>query len=206
MSAFAGRRAGAAWLLSAGVLLSSGCAVDLLVGGAMETGTTGTAATDDEGTTAEAAADTSTGPAASSTGAEASDTSTGSHADTTAGETAGPTTTTGATEESTTTGPLGCEGLGFADCNEVGHCLWYDDPELGECLLSPCEMPLHQCWELPFGDCNELLACAWVGEPDTGECGPIECVPCELLNPDQCEEAPTCAYDGMERVCLPAPD
>ncbi len=184
---------------AAAVLLVSGCAVDLLVGGE-PSGTTGSQATE-EGDSTTAPPGTTETVAESSTGIDEPGTSTGIvDPSTTTGE---ENTSTGEMAEGTTTGEVSCEGLPFGDCNEIPYCLWYGEPEAGECAFSPCEMKGHECFELAFEACVDALPCAWVGEPKMGECGPLECVPCEVLTIPECEETPTCFFDEMEMACLP---
>lgn len=191
-----------AWLLG-------GCAVDLWVGEPTQTeGSSGTTtASDGETTIAPPGTDTGT----STTSEPGPDTSEGGTTlavdeGTSTGPLAEESTSTGPATEagSTTTAEISCAGLGMLDCIEVPYCLWYGAPEAGECALSPCENPEHDCWGIGLGDCESLLACAWVGTPEMGECAPIECVPCEILGVDQCQETPTCTWNEGEMACLPA--
>ncbi|MCA9709963.1 MAG: hypothetical protein KDK70_29255 [Myxococcales bacterium] len=187
-------------------LLLGGCGVDLLVGGA-ETSAGGGSSSGSEppGTTTmppatDDAADTSTGNPTTTVG----ETTTGLD-ETTTGPQEG-TSSTGPTTESST-GEISCEGLGFLDCNDVPFCLWYGDPELGECALSPCEQdPPHECFAIrTYELCVDAPSCAWAGTPEVGECAPIECVACEILELAQCMETPTCVWNEMEMFCDPAP-
>ena len=186
-------------LLLVGVLLGiPGCGVDLLVGPPA-------AGTDDGGSTGEPGT-TTTIPEPATDGTTTSDddgTSTGHEVGTTTEHGEG-TTSEGATgpgEEGTTAADIPCPGLGFADCNDLGYCLWYGPAEMGECALSPCEDPEHDCWGLPMGDCEGVLACAWTGDPELGECAPIECVSCEILGMEQCVETPTCEWLVGKEIC-----
>lgn len=184
-----------AWLLG-------GCAIDLLVGEAPS----GNEASTSSSTADPTAAPSSTGSTMQETDAPATtESGTTTHDE---GTSTGPImegTSTGPTLEGTsTTGEIDCNGLGFADCTELPHCLWYGSPKVGECAPSPCEDLRHECFSLPYEDCQAAFPCAWVGEPEVGECGPIECVPCEVLGNDQCMETPTCVWDEGEMFCLPA--
>lgn len=180
------------------VVLGAGCGVNLLVGE--------TEATVGDGTSTGELETTGAGPVSStghdSTGAHGDGTSTGAEHTSTGQDVEGTTSTGEAAEGSTTSVEIPCSELGFNDCNELSYCLWYGLPEEGGCEPNPCENPMHDCWELPMGDCEALLACAWVGEPETGECAPIECVPCEILSLDQCEETPTCEWLPVKEICV----
>jgi hypothetical protein len=198
-----------AWVLAC--LVGCGCAVDLLVDDGTGPAQASSSSGDDMGTTL--APSSSEGPGTSddhepvttddgTTVALDEGTSTGTS---TEGPATEGTTTEGITTEGTTTaGEIPCPGLGYLDCSELPHCSWYGTPKMGECALSPCENPRHDCWTLPFGDCEAVFACAWVGEPRVGDCAPIECVPCELLGAEQCMEVPTCEWSELEELCLPA--
>lgn len=196
------------WALAC--LLGCGCAVDLLVedGTGPAQASTSTASDDGTGTTLAPASSESTGTSAAEEPATTDDattlaldegTSTTTESPTTEGTTESP-----ATEGTTTAGEIPCPGLGLLDCTELPYCLWYGTPRMGECALSPCENPRHDCFTLPFEDCQAVFACAWVGEPGMGDCAPIECVPCELLGAEQCMETPTCEWSELEALCLPA--
>lgn len=184
--------------------LVGGCAVDLWVGEPAGTTTGSTGATLDPSTTTPASAGSTGTTGAPGGGTSEAGTTTAADEGTTTGIVAEGTSSTGAAEGSTTVVEVHCEGLGMLDCNELGYCLWYGTPEVGECLLSPCEDLLHDCWELPMRDCQALAPCIWVTVTEPPACSPIECVPCELLELGQCTETPTCTWNEGEMACLPA--
>ncbi|MEM7153776.1 MAG: hypothetical protein AAF799_13090 [Myxococcota bacterium] len=188
------------------LVFGAGCGVDLIVGGTPEASTGAaevTGAPEDTTDPASPAEDTSASSRGSSTGTDAPATSTGMGEPGTG--TTGGTTTDPVGEEGTTTGEgSDCEGLGFRDCSGLRQCLWDGDPELGVCVLNPCVDPMNECLELDFEFCLETPTCAWVGEPKLGECGSMFCVPCEVLQPAQCEEVADCMWIEGKEACVQA--
>lgn len=193
-----------AWVLTG--LLGCGCAVDLLVDDGTGPVQASSSSDGDTGITPAPSSSEGTGTSAAEQPATTDDGTTVAldEGTSTGTSTEGPATEGTATEGTTTAGEIPCPGLGYLDCSELPHCLWYGTPKMGECAPSPCENPRHDCWMLPFEDCQATFPCAWVGKPRVGDCAPIECVPCELLGAEQCMEIPTCEWSELEELCLPA--
>jgi len=219
-------RAGTLGLVAAlGMIAFGACTTELLVGEDMATDTDVATATgtSGDGVAQEGPPDPDDGAATSSpdpVGTSGSDATSqaveegeATSAEATSGEAESTTTgerdpTTGEPETTdtrgTTTGvPEGCEGQTFELCMQMEMCMWFGVEERGECGLNPCTDPENECLELLFKACLEAPSCAWVGEPEGGECGAIQCVPCEVLSPDECGMVDGCQYIEGEMACVP---
>lgn len=88
-----------------------------------------------------------------------------------------------------------CNDFGFEVCGEMPLCMWFGEPEMGECGLVPCN-------ELENEACLGAPHCEWIAE-EPGTCVAAECPGCWELGELDCMENVACTWLDLQESCVP---